>query len=661
MNEKRRMLFLFLLLVVTVFFYSVFVRYNQYSEWKKNKDLYFVENYPAMTTLDAYYWLRYAKEHDRGVYYKSDNDTLRYYPDSQKRPKPVPMLSFLVAKFSSFTGGNYYYAGLFLIPILASLFIIPFSVYFYFAGFPFAGLVGSFVGTFSYMYFVRSSIGRVDTDLLNIFFPALASLFIYLAGKTENDKKTYIFVALSGFTMFLFYWWYYHPGFTLIYFVVLIALLFVYKKQRKVIIYSAIIYFIFSNPIYFFYGIFNLFGFIKNYFTISKENVIGFPNILQTITEAQQKPIEEVLKYVMTSPALTVIGLILFLIVGILNWKRFFAVVPLFLLGLLSFKSSNRFSMFLAPFAGAGLGVLIDYFYKIGSEKFKDKKQYVGIGVLSLFVFMTMFVQNLTAISYVPKPSINSNIIKSFIDMNKKLPQGAIWSWWDYGYAIEDIVGFPVYHDGGSQGSPKTYFVAKSFITDNQSKLYKYVSYFDNYGMEEIKKMIEDNISALEIVKKVDSFDGKPVRENNYLLYTQDMISKFSAFNFIGSYNFQTKQPEKVVLALMSCQKMERGLFFCDGNRIDTEKGLVNDRVPLKQFVVTVNGKAVQRKSFPFNKGLNAELVVRDKMIYYLIVGDDKFYNSNFNQMYILGNYDKKLFEEVYNNFPFARVFRVRK
>ncbi|KAA0257657.1 hypothetical protein FHQ18_07905 [Deferribacter autotrophicus] len=486
-------------------------------------------------------------------------------------------------------------------------------------------------------------------------------LFIYLAGKTENDKKTYIFAALSGFTMLLFYWWYYHPGFTLIYFVVLIALLFVYKKQRKVIIYSAIIYFIFSNPIYFFYGIFNLFGFIKNYFTISKENVIGFPNILQTITEAQHKPVMEVLRYVMTSPLLTALGLIIFIVIGVLNWRRFLSIVPLFLLGLLSFKSSNRFAMFLAPFAGAGLGVLIDYVYKVGSEKLQDKKVYVGVGALSLFVLMIVFVKNLTAIDYVPRPSINPNIIKSFINMNKKLPQGAIWSWWDYGYAIEDIVGFPVYHDGGSQGSPKTYFIAKSFITDNQSKLYKYVSYFDNYGMDEIKKLIEDNISALEIVKNVDAFDGKPVNENNYLLFTQDMISKFAAFNFIGSYDFKKKQSEKVILALMTCQKVEKNVFFCDGNKIDTNKGIINKKVPLKQFIVTVNGKIAQRKSYSFKKGLNAELIVKDGIIYYMIIGDDKYYNSNFNQIYILGNYDKRLFEEVYNNFPFARVFRVRK
>ncbi|KAA0257656.1 hypothetical protein FHQ18_07900 [Deferribacter autotrophicus] len=186
MTNKNGLFFLFLFLVVAIFFYSAFVRYNQYSEWKKKKNLYFVEKYPAMTTLDAYYWLRYAKEYDKGIY-KSDNDTLRYYPDSQKRRKPIPLLSFLVAKFSSFTGGNYYYAGLYLIPILASLFIIPLSIYFYLVGFPFGGLVGSFVGAFSYMYFVRSSMGRVDTDLLNIFFPALASLFIYLFGR-KNRK-----------------------------------------------------------------------------------------------------------------------------------------------------------------------------------------------------------------------------------------------------------------------------------------------------------------------------------------------------------------------------------------------------------------------------------------------------------------------------------------
>lgn len=660
MDKKGKFIIVFLLMI-GVFVYSAYVRFEQYNKWKEQRSIYFVENYPAMTTLDAYYWLRYAKEYDNGLYYKTDNDTLRYYPDETEKPRPVPFLSFLIAKLSSFTNNNYYYAGLFLIPILASLFIIPFSLYFYYAGFPFGGIIGSFIGTFSYMYFVRSSMGRVDTDLLNIFFPALASLFIFFAAKKEDTKKVYLYSALSGLCMLFFYWWYYHPGFTLIYFGILLVVLFLKKKPIKVILKSAGLFVLFSNPLYLFYGIFNLFGFIINYFTVSKENVIGFPNILQTITEAQHKPIKEVLEYIINSPYLSILGLIIFVIFAALKWRKFLAIVPLFLLGLLAFKSSNRFVMFLAPFAGAGIGMIIDYAVEYAEKNFKKIKPLnINLIAVAIVVLLCVGLGKLTAKEYVPKPSINPGIIKSFIDMIKKLEKGAIWSWWDYGYAIEDIVGFPVYHDGGSQGSPKTYFIAKSLITDNQSKLYKYISYFDNNGMNEIKEMIDDNKSAPDIVKYVDSYEGLP-KGNNYVLFTMDMISKFPAYNFIGSYNFNTKTSQEVVVVPLRCQKVVKGVFECDGNSIDTKNGLINGKIPVKMFDIAKNGKLVSTKKYPFNTGYNVELLLKGNTVIYIILSDDNFYKSNFNQMYLLGKYDKKLFEEVYNNFPFARVFKVKK
>jgi dolichyl-diphosphooligosaccharide--protein glycosyltransferase len=39
---------------------------------------------------------------------------------------------------------------------------------------------------------------------------------------------------------------------------------------------------------------------------------------------------------------------------------------------------------------------------------------------------------------------------------------------------------------------------------------------------------------------------------------------------------------------------------------------------------------------------------------------DEPAFESNLNQMYVLGRFDGELFEEVYNDFPYARAFRVR-
>ncbi len=42
----------------------------------------------------------------------------------------------------------------------------------------------------------------------------------------------------------------------------------------------------------------------------------------------------------------------------------------------------------------------------------------------------------------------------------------------------------------------------------------------------------------------------------------------------------------------------------------------------------------------------------------YLVEPD--VFRSNFNQMYLLGQHDPDRFEEVFNQFPLARMYRVK-
>ena len=115
-----------------------------------------------MTTLDAPYWLRIAREFNEGTFGKKGG--LRIYPENTKtfnekfvkelspplknkdtthsinnsnptsenreiRYREVPLLSFLIAHIAPFFNYNYYLTGTLLIPLLASLFILPLGIY----------------------------------------------------------------------------------------------------------------------------------------------------------------------------------------------------------------------------------------------------------------------------------------------------------------------------------------------------------------------------------------------------------------------------------------------------------------------------------------------------------------------------------------------------
>ena len=80
---------------------------------------------------------------------------------------------------------------------------------------------------------MRSSIGRIDTDMLNLFFPALASLFILLASRAKSERDVLLYSIGTGLSMFLFDWWYNRPGFTLAYFMVLVFSLFIQQIRLR--------------------------------------------------------------------------------------------------------------------------------------------------------------------------------------------------------------------------------------------------------------------------------------------------------------------------------------------------------------------------------------------------------------------------------------------
>ena len=60
-------------------------------------------------------------------------------------------------------------------------------------------------------------------------------------------------------------------------------------------------------------------------------------------------------------------------------------------------------------------------------------------------------------------------------------------------------------------------------------------------------------------------------------------------------------------------------------------------------------------------QGLSLQLMMPNEQQFsgiYLM--EEAVWTSNFNQMYLLGNYDKEVFEEVFHAFPIARLYRLK-
>lgn len=667
---KKIPISLVLLIVFTAitFGISTYKRYWQLSIWNQQKEAtYAKDGRISMTTLDAYYWTRLAKEYRNGKFGDNVTDSLKSYPDNEPYPSSPNMLVFLLEKVSKwFLNGNIYMAGIYMIPIFASLFVIPIAIYFYRVGLGLTGIAGGIFGTFSYAYYVRSCNGRVDTDSLLLFFPIIVGLFFLLITQTEDKKKQYIYAGLSGFFMLLMNWWYQHYGFAVVYGVILVIFLAVYRFKIKDIAILAGIYILLSNPYYFLLGLGNLFDFVfktgyfhKTEFTIAN---ISWPNIIETISESNKRSYSEVLGMILGNPKVAAVALIGIAAAFIHKFKQMIPLWPLFALGSLAFISGNRFSMFFAPLAGAGLGYIIflAIYYLVKYLKGNEKIVDYALPVIIYIIFF-LSANSITAYNIVLPPSIPTPIQNSFLDIKEKLPKGApVFTWWDFGYALMDIGEFSVYHDGGAHGADRSYFSAKAFVETDQKKMYAIISAIDNLQFKGINKLLDDNKSANAVVEKIMQYDGKPKNKNIFVLYTSDMIGKYGALAFFGNWDFEKKSTKPEGYQGLNCNSFNGKVLQCENAILDLETGLINKQIPIKRFVIAQNGQTVQNNEYPHSSDINIQMIAVNNNIIGVYLLSEKVFKSNFNQMYLLGNYDRELFEEIYNNFPHARAFKIK-
>ena len=712
MVPEKWNLSLFLIALLLCFGLSVMVRYQQFATWKETPQQYFVENRPLMATLDAPFFLRWAREYNQGTY--QGDHHLRNYPDNtiwlQQKRNPnatlpqlkkdvslfeLPLLSAIIATLSPFFENNYYLTGTLLIPIFASLFILPLGLYFYNAGYPAAGLLGGLLGTFCAEYLIRSSIGRIDTDMLNLFFPAFSSWMILLACQSPKAIHTYIYSILSGLGMLLFWWWYNRPGFTIAYFCILIVSLAIYKKNYRTLLISAFLFMVFVTPPNLNGGIGSVTSFIGSYWNVGQvkqddsqksQKSVVYPNVYQTVSEAERVPMTAVLEKVLNSSLLGWIGFLLFAILMVCKWRSLLPITPFLLLGLMSFRSSRRFIMFLAPFIGIGIGLLILISVRLVFERIQaalkapdsklNQKQGValrepelqkklvllgyckqGMAYLAIAIFFWA-IHPRTAISFVPSPSIPTAIYTTFMEAKKRMEKnGVLFTWWDFGYALADAIEVATFHDGGGQNTPKTTFIARALISNSQQEMYDIIKFLATEGNSGLHLNQESPQSLFNAIQNSTNHPKDPI----YPFFTFDMIGKFSAIYSLGSWNFDTLTNSIKGHQRMNCHSVQNSVIQCNNVTIDMNQGVINGKTPLKRVVQIMRGKVIGEKKFKHAQGYTVQIMMTNPQQFsnvYLL--EEEVFFSNFNQMFLLGRYDPNLFEEIYNASPASRLYRMK-
>ncbi len=665
------------LLLFGVMWVGLTLRFDDLNLWQKRQAIWYLDrDRPLFTSYDAFFFARLARDYQEGVYQWRKKDPYRGVPDNYLTDNITypfwPLMSLSAAKLSDWFGATLEKVALYYTPITAVLFAIPLFLYLETLGYTAAGLLGGLCGVTAFIYLIRTSIARFDTDSLNLFFPfAIAwALAMYF-----RSRRPLLWVGLASLLSFLFYWWYAHPHLILVLMLIFGAVIFWEKRGFEkrdrlalAILFLSNLWYLWKSPLALFKQIW---GYVVSITSSGQTGIFkDYPNILQSISELQQtKGLSQVAILTLQNKILFILGLLGAFIL-LVRERRFLAFLwPFFLIGLLVFRSGNRFAMYLAPFIGMGLGFALhlgmDSLERLLQIEFSRSLKELLILLATVLLGLLVFSVQKNSQAYVAVPKANAFVARDMERLSQVLPEGAwIWSWWDYGYAFQYLSRRAVFIDGGSQGSPKTYYVALSFTSSSPEEARNITAFVAREGLVGIKKRLKDGLSARELTEAVKKGRFyRPPEHPVYWVFTQDLPPKYGWIGYFGTWDFETHRGRfGFIWDLNPCRREKaRGVLFCRrGVRVDLEhrKVYLGHKSFLLSEIVFGSPKGIRSQKFS-EKGLILEAIsTRYGETFFLV--DRRSFESNFNQMYILRRYDPHYFEPVLDDFPFMVVYRVK-
>ena len=688
--------FILLLLILIPISAGLIARYQAVHFWEQHRKEFFVNGRPIFSAYDAYLFARYAEDYKRGVFKPGGVDHLRFVPDYTNYPPVIPLPSWITAKLSELFHTHIENIAFWLIPILAVLVAIPIAIWFFLEDLYLTALTGALISTISFIYITRTGINRLDTDSLILFSLFAIPLSVYLYKKFSDTKAKYLSLLLLSLVSLIFYWWYIHPGLNLLLFLFSALFIISYSlsysntslKLRQIPKKDLILIFLAFNPIILFEGFFSLIKKISIYIINFGKPISGFPNIAISISELQHFNLEIIAQWTIGNTVLFILGFLGLIAFAFLRIRLFILIFPIFLMGLISLKGASRFAIFLAPVLGIGLGFLLDfainliknYSYLLGNRIVFSILQILLIPILAFILIFS----NLKSFHFKPLTIMNSVLAQTFIDLKKVTPDNAwIWTWWDYGYAIQYYARRATFHDGGSQLTPKTYFVALSFATPSEKIGYNVSKSIAICGTKCIENLLKEGKTAKEITQLFIS--GKLLKAKNtshpiYWLFTYDEIGgKFAWISYFGTWNFDLKRGQFHTVEGALCKRYPKyeNIYLCKAPRIgnfllnisnSTSMSILlanNKFIPVKFFALRTPEKLIVRENKFANGGIAVEKVYtafkrENKRIYNWYLSDLVAFNSNFNKMFILRYWNNKYFTKVYEFFPVGVVYKLK-
>ena len=429
-----------------------------------------------------------------------------------------------------------------------------------------------------------------------------------------------------------------------------------------------------------------------------KVDGLHFYGVHQTIKEGRQVAFEMFANRILGSSIGVLISLIGYIVL-VFKHREFILALPLVGIGIFALFGGLRFTIYVVPIAAMSAVYL---FFIIG-DYFQDKK------IKYLFILFATTAITYPNIQHIIKHKVPTILHQKEVNDLVKLSKIAdtkdyTLSWWDYGYPIWYYSKTSTIIDGGKHANDN--FIISTIMQTSSSQLAANLSrlsvetYADLYSKYRKKNSsnVEKKLTILEkdniyykgskgaITKKLfinkkktdmnpnlllnelesESFNLPKKSRDIYLYLPYRMLRIFSTIAIFGNIDLATgKEKRKITfIHTRKVSEIDGKIVLRKDIVLDTKSGEVtikNEIKKIRNFITTENTKSanikLNSKMYHIDGGYS---VIYMKSYKKYVVMDTEIFNSMYVQMFILGKYDKELFDLVVSS-EYSRIYKLKK
>jgi undecaprenyl-diphosphooligosaccharide---protein glycotransferase len=704
-QEYKKMIFL----IVVAYVFSVAVRYFWVYHFSGYEPFMYNGQF-MINTNDGYYWAEGARDLLAGGHQAGDGSPIH---------SAASQLTYLFAKILPFSFETII---LYMSTYLSSLVVIPVILIGYGMKRLEVGFIAALLSSIAWSYYNRTMTGYYDTDMLNIVLPAFLLWSLIEALRTRQARyllftalitliygwwypQSYslevAFFALIGlYTLFFDRKTPYNYQLLAI---MLFAMMMTDEIVRLPIIF--ILYFLFRQKqfdkyaLYFLgAGILALFatggfapilGELKSYvFRSSVDHVqhglgLHFFTVGQTIREAGKIPFGLLADRISGDVITFLISLIAYLYLSYKHRPMLLAL-PMLGLGLIAMHSGLRFTIYAIVPLALGVAFLIAEIARIMPSNM------LRYAVLFIGALLVLLPNLLHVKRYLIPTVFNKSEVKVISALQKEANRWAyVVSWWDYGYPLRYYGNVFTLCDGGLHGGGTDYTVSyilthpqkigaklarfdveydvKAFHVREQNKTKpsnKQVAFFSNIEEMTVHSGFKNTNNFLQALQKGVVPLPKKTREV-YIYLPYRMLSIYPTISLFSNLDIMTGQqyPQHLFFVSPALSEDDNYIYLNGGVALDRHAAGVKfgkTNVPVNHFVKTWYDKAdkLQKEVQTFDNDSDINVIYMQTYGRFLIV-DNAGYNSLYVQLFILHNYDPKLFKPVALT-PYAALYKLK-